>query len=352
MKIVICGYYGVSNVGDCSILQALKGLVSQYHPKSEITVMGASNLFPFGIKSFFRAIFRPFLWLKPYRLIKSCDRFILGGGGLFTNEEMPWVPVFWALHGAVAYLMGKPVYCLGVSVSPISGLNKLVTKWFLGRCQTVVVRDPASQKLLKSWGISCELGTDLALALDYSPTHKKDSKKFIVLSIRRFKKDDEILYKKLAQCCDSIVEKKGMDIRLIPFQQGDEFDVVVLNKILAQCLHGEHIFVDKYYDNLGELLSVLSQASLVIGMRLHATILSLLVGTPFIALSYMKKVSDFWAEFNDIKTLDLNRFSIDELTNSTSKLLENSDNIKQSLKKTKEELISKITAYRSVLKAF
>jgi polysaccharide pyruvyl transferase CsaB len=349
MKIAICGYYGVFNVGDEAILTSFKKVVSQYHPESEVLVMGTGDLFPFGIRSFLRSIIRPSLWYKPYKLIKSCDKFILGGGGLFTPEEMPWVPTFWALHGVAAYLMDKPVYCLGISVSSLTGINKFIVKWLFKHSKEVVVRDKVSYELVKEWRINCKLSTDLALALESSVVKNNSNEQYIVLSVRSFKKTDEKLYTILAQLCDSIVKLYGLKIRLIPFQKGDQYDVQVLRKIFDLTVHKEQIILDNYYENLEELISVLGQAKAVIAMRLHAGILATVAGTPFVAMSYMQKVSNFWAEFNDIEILDFNRLELSEMLKKIEILFKDLDKKRQGIKEIRKVLEARLKVTTDII---
>lgn len=315
MKVGICGYYGEKNIGDEIILQILQDLVRRVFPRAEITVFGKGNLFPFGLRSFFKAFFTPQLWKKPLAELRSCDIFILGGGGLFSHEEGFFIPIFWALHGAMALLLKKPLVCIGLSIGPLKPLHVWILKKVFSQAKFIVVRDKASQDLLKNLGIDSFLGCDLAMFYKIKITPKlKIEKPYIILSVRPFKNTPENLYTILAQLCDSIIEKYGFLIRFIPFQKGALFDSKILNTIFDRVQNKSSVILDQFYENIDELIEVLQGAEAGICMRLHAGILCFLAETPFIPLSYMRKVKDFWQEFSEITLVVMETMNLSSLT--------------------------------------
>lgn len=307
----------MGNIGDEAILQGLKSILCKIWPNSEISVMGRGKLLPIGIRSFLKALIKPRLFWQPIKLIKSCDIFILGGGGLFTDEERPFVSLFWALHGFAAHLLKKKVLCLGISVGKIHIFNRWFVKKVLKLAKIVMVRDRHSQEILEKVGVKSYLGCDFASVAQNVPASAKnaqhDINNYIVISARQFKNIDEKLYKILAQLCDAVIEKYGLAVKLISFQKGEENDIKILHKIFEQVKQRNKVKVENFYEDIDELITVLANAKIVIAMRLHAGILSAIAGTPFIPLNYMEKVSDFWEMFPDIKTLDLNKINVDNL---------------------------------------
>lgn len=341
MKIAICGNYGVFNAGDDAILEGLTGAIKKHLPEAEIVVMGKGRLFPFGVRSFAKAIFRPSHWMTPYRLIKSCDAFVIGGGGLFTPEERGFVPIFWAMHGIAALLLKKPVYCLGISVYPLKGLSKILVKFLFSKCKYISVRDKDSYRIVAhDWEIPCKFGSDFAMLIDYekSMQGEKEKQRYIVISMRSFKGNNGNLYKILAQACDKIIEDYGLQIKLVPFQKGDQFDAHVLNKIFAQAKHKEQIFVENFYADIKQLIKILERAELVIAMRLHAGILSLLAGTMVIPLSYTEKVKSFWGGMKDIDFLEIPSLTFHNFMAVFHKTWNNRSNLLISMQNIKDEL--------------
>lgn len=352
MKIVICGYYGMHNIGDEAILQSLKGVLAKVFPNSEINVQGRGWLLPFGIRSFLRSIFKPSLWSKPYELIKSCEAFILGGGGLFTDEEGFFIPSFWALHGLIAVLFKKPVLCLGISIGPMNFFNKWLCKALFKKAKLITVRDKSSRDLLKEWGISSYELSDIAMLLSYEASGQEEKEqKYVVMCVRPFKNHDDFLYTKLAQLCDYLVEKYGLFIKLIPFQDGPNHDYGILNTIFDRTVHKTHIKVDQFYNDISKLINVLANAEVVIAMRLHAGILSVLANTPFVPLSYMQKVSDFWKEFSDIQPLKVENITIEALVKSFEEIWTNREEKRKIMKQICEKLVQKASQIEGLLKS-
>lgn len=366
MKILICGNYGVSNVGDEAMLAGLKQAILINLPDAKIEVMGKGRLLPIGFRSLMRDMFvskNPDSRTKSIQFIKSCDVFILGGGGLFTDEEYKRVPLFWALHGLFAhYICKKSVYCMGISVSPLRGLNKWIVKKLFSIAKAIVVRDkPSYELVMKEYGVLPILSSDLALFLDFQPLpiKKKSDERYIVVSLRQFPKNNENLYTKLAQFCNWAIDKYGLYIKLMPFQEGEDFDYAVLNKIFERINKKIHIAVEKFplmspkpESRINELIEILANAEAVIGMRLHACILSLLAETPFIPLGYMNKVKDFWGEFEEISTVELSDFTAETLKTKFKKIMENQEQIRALIKQIKLKLLERAKKTEETILSF
>lgn len=353
MKIVMCGYFGIRNIGDEAILLGLRTTFLKLFPNSVIDVMGKGRLFPFGFRSFFRSIIKSKLWSAPYRLIKSCDVFVLSGG-LFSAEEDFFVPIFWALHGLFAHYLKKPVFMLGINIGRLSFLNRWICKRLFRKSKLIVVRDKASYELLKSWGISSHLGPDFATAIPYERKgliSKEAGSQYAVVSIRPYKGIKDSVYKNLAQACDSLIEKYGLNIRLIPFHEGFDSDAAVLNTIFDHIKHKSSVKIESFYESVEELMQVLANAKLVLAMRLHAGILSAMAGTPFIALSYMDKVKNLWKEFPHIKTLEISQISVDELIQSFQNIFNSDREHRIIIKNLKQKLIEKAKNTEEIIKS-
>jgi len=179
-KIVVCGHYGSTNIGDfaigLSIVQQLKKAKPNadvtflsYNPKNTVEHMDvkANYLLPLGLRSLFRGIFKGELW-KTLKVIKNCDKFILGGGGLFTDEKI-FAVFLWGLHAFCAYRYKKPVYMIGQSVGPLkTKIGKWIVKKSFLKAKMIVVRDNNSKNLLNDLGIKHEIQVipDLVFGLE------------------------------------------------------------------------------------------------------------------------------------------------------------------------------------------
>ncbi len=327
MKIGICGNYGVSNIGDEAILKSLETICKKLNPGAEIIVFGKGMLFPVGFRSFLKSFFAPSLWLRPLRALCACDIFILGGGGLFSDEEGVLIPFFWACQGFLALLLKKPLLCVGISIGRLNFISRAMVRTLLKRARYIIVRDQKSHTLITDWGINAFKTSDLALLLRQSESepHSEtaNEKGYIVISTRSFHGLDDFLYKKLALFCDFVSTEFGLQIRLLPFKDGDSNDAQIMNKIFEQAERKDSISIEKFSGDLGRIMGILRNAELVVAMRLHAGILSLITGTPFIPLVYMEKVGDFWLKLDEIPAVHITEKLLDDLVNTFHKVYSN-----------------------------
>ena len=328
LKTGICGNYGAGNLGDELILKNLKKMVGRVFGDPEITVFGKYMFFPFGLRSLLRSIFDFSMWKKPFSALRSCDIFILGGGGLFSDEEGFFVSLFWVFQGIWAVWMKKPVVCLGIGIGRLNWFNKAVVKWFLKRAKLVTLRDEKSYLLVKEqMRIDCYKTGDLALLYDElnstnsSQIPNPQSQNYMVINARPFHGANENLYTNLAQLCDFAIEVLGLNIRLLPLSNDVVDDTSVLNKIFEQARGKQFITIEQYTDDFEQIIGLLKNAEFAVCMRLHCGILSLIAGTPFIPLVYMDKVKDFWSDFAQIKPLDISQIQPDQLMELFKKIL-------------------------------
>lgn len=350
MKIVICGYFGIRNIGDEAILEGLKAMFLRIFPGCEIEVMGKGRLFPFGFRSFLRSLFSPKLWTAPYRLIKSCDLFILTGG-LFTDEEGFFVPTFWALHGLIAHHLKKPIYILGVNIGELNLWNTFLCKKLFSKSRLSIVRDQTSYNLLASWGIKSCMAPDFATMIPFRPVRTEEKNRYIVLSAKPIKQDPNSLYTNLAQFCDSVSMEYGLQIRLIPFHEGDMSDASALNKIFEQMKNKSNAKIEKFYEKTSDLLPILANAEVVIAMRLHAGILSVMSETPFIALPSMKKVENLWSEFPGINIVEITPFLIDKLELVFQNIINSRRDHRAIVSAIKQKFIERATVSEELIKS-
>lgn len=313
MNIVVCGNYGVTNVGDEAILQGMRRVLDTAFPGSHIQVMGTGNVLPLGLRSFLKALAAGRM---PHgiKMIRECDLFILGGGGLFCDEEGPFVSAFWALHGLMAKFLGKKLAVLGISIGKLTRYNAPFVRRLFKRADLVIVRDEFSANILDSWNVKNHVCADFAtLGLDQDTPCRTNKDKYVVISIRPFGINANELYKKIALLCDRIVHEYGFNIVFLPMSAIGQNDTGVLNKIFDLMTHQSKAHVEDFSPDLGSVISILANAECVVGMRLHSCILASMYGVPVIPLSYMSKVANYWSRASDVMTFDLESHGADDI---------------------------------------
>ncbi len=346
--ILICGNYGATNWGDEAILAGLINLIKSTQKSANITVMSATPTettkahrvnaiwhFPAGFNSFFKYWFTPTGWQSLFA-VTNCDLVLLGGGGLF-NDERPRAVWIWFVQFWWFTLLGKRVFCIAQSVGPVRGrLAKMMTKFVFKRAVAITVRDNQSKRLLREWGVyDVKVLADPAFAVGYDGEKALNREKRVTLTARNWLGNTEDSNRLLAEVIDWLYEKKGLKVAFIPFQTAYENDLdrfkqiahLVENKAALELLEAE---------DYPQAMEMIGRSELVIGMRLHSIIFAVLTQTPFLAISYSKKVKDF------VETIALSEYCLDykklELQ-AVQRLIENAleerKSIEQKLEKAK-----------------
>lgn len=327
-KIVLCGHYGSTNVGDeaigLGIIETLKG----HKPDAEITVLSynakrsakfynqtvpaygikSAYLLPLGLRSLIRGIFKGELY-KTIKIIKKCDHFIIGGGGLFTDEKL-FAVFLWGIHAFIADIFGKSIYMIGQSVGPLNTkIGKWIVKKTFSKSKAIYVRDHESKKILKKIGVKNEINvsTDAAFGMkksgkvDEGATVQKLNKKieqegwegYFIISVREWDGKLDKLNKKIEQVCNRISKETRLKSVFVPFQVIKNNDRKALNKKIVQTDESEHIELINYTNNIWNIIEVISCANFVVGVRLHSLIFSIIANTPFVGIAYCKKINNF-----------------------------------------------------------
>lgn len=317
-KVIICGNYGATNVGDEAILSGILAIlrkspdapeicVMSYRPKETKALHKVRSVYhlPFGIRSLLRGIFRGGIWQTLHE-IRSSDKFILGGGGLFTDEKL-FAVFLWGFQALAALAFQKPLYIYGQSIGPISTrIGKNITAYIMKRANHIMVRDEESKKLLKKWGIKKEISVEMDPAFAYFKTTKimqentTKKNKYIVVVLRSWKMETEHFTKTLAAFLDQVSTQYNFQIILCPFQKIKDDDRIILNKIFTQMKNKKNVQIFEYNlenDGFEPLLLLFLNAQAVIGMRLHACIFAQALGVPFLPIIYSQKVERFVRSF-------------------------------------------------------
>ncbi len=371
-RIVICGNYGATNLGDEAILDGILNLVRLALPEADITVMSTNpaatesehgvksvELIPCGARSFFRGIFRRTIG-KTFDAIKNCDSVILGGGGLFTDDKMMAI-VIWSLQNAFFRLYKKPVFCLGQSVGPLKTFfGRFMTRRVYEYSELATVRDSASQKLLHELNLQLvSVLADPAFATHTPSTTSENRENYVVISVRPWARgDSDSLYKILAQYIIWLYQSHNLKSVLVPFQLHPDSDTEVLNKIVAHTenIAPEHkniVHVFEYTSDYKKIIELISRAKAVTGMRLHSLIFSVLAETPFLALSYSDKITSF---MSDLQLSDYcikwETFTLEDLKKRFEALMANYDKVYMRLNEGQLLMRTKAKEHEMFLRTF
>lgn len=225
--------------------------------------------------------------------IFRADLIVVGGGGIFYDTEhgqsFDTLRRTWGLRFFCMQLFKKPVLFWSVGIDLSEEHLREVSWWFTYKKAKVSVRDPYSRKLLGNIGVSTVLIMDPAFLWEpamrksLKNSHPEISKKRIGIALRSWYLQDE---------AENIE-------RMVRYLQAHGFEVIFLShsfhptnilnndqEVFQSSSERFHVAITK---SMRETLDLYPTLDFVIGMRLHANILSVVHGIPFYSISYGNK---------------------------------------------------------------
>lgn len=344
-KVVVCGNYGATNVGDEAVLAGVLQILKRFFKADEIAVLSynpnetrqqhgveAYYLLPFGIRSLVRGILKG-EWQRTSRVIKEAEYFVVGGGTLFTDEW--WLPVFlWGMHVRKAFQYKRKVIFLGGGVGPLrKRCSRFIVRRLFRKMDLILVRDKATRMLLMGLGIeNVWLTGDTAFLLENFREQKSES--YVILSLRDRIKKVNNWAKIWGDLIDRISHKYGVKFILVPFQKIRGEDCEIVNKIFEQVERKNAVKIQEFSSDWRVVLRLFCQAKMVIGMRLHALIFAFLAGVPMIGLSYSQKVQSLMRDAElEKQVIDLADFDEKKLEALFQKTWERREELQKILRK-------------------
>ena len=325
-KVLICGYYGYCNLGDEAMLSGLLKLLNKIQPNLFPTVLSSNATRSKTLHSV-NAINQGGNFIdKLLRLLGyiRSDYFILGGGDLLRDTAQTSIASSWlsALQKAIKFRCHTIV--LGVSVGEIvrDETKKLIPE-LLNQVDYIGVRDVQSQLKLKNLGVQKAIHIVNDLALEALPenslknTAREQQQINIGIAVRRLdyrgpSVNPQIysnIAREIAAFVDSWVETHQIKVHMLPFQASktnqklDNDDYASSIEIKNLSNYPEQFIVHQCFESVRDYTKVVEKLDFVIGMRLHALILSAGIGIPVIAIEYDPKVRYFMKEIGQMDYL-------------------------------------------------
>jgi len=324
--ILIGGYYGAGNIGDEAILAAMVDelrsqhadlllIVTSWEPERTSRDLQVEAVYWKNINGLLDAALR-------------ADLIILGGGGIF-HDYWGIDPDTYLRHGfwditafgslpLLAKLLGIPCMIYAVGVGPFhTDLAREHTRLAFERSQIATLRDNESLEFLRQTGFTIDdpngpsikvlpdpvfslttSGADDTQVSDFL-NHRQIQNNMQLLGISlRYWDLESPLDEWLPFIADGVREflKRNNEAQaiLIPFQvlhaTMHTDDSIILKKlaVLINIPDRVNLISDPLTPHFAQAL--IKRCTVIMGMRLHAVIMGINVGTPVIALSYAPKV--------------------------------------------------------------
>lgn len=318
-NIIISGWYGMGNVGDEAILQAMIDKFKNEFPDCKITVfsynptytkenqgVNAVHHLPYGIISWLARIFYNGKFWPTFFSILKCDLFIMGGGG-FLGDLSPKQPYLWLRECMFAKILGKNTVLYRIGAGPfITQKGKNTVKYFIDNfVDEVSVRDKTSFNHL----VSCAKIDKSKVIIEIDPVAQMDVSSYKIendgyitaiyapyFHIESFKEQ----VKTLLDC--------NRKVRVVFFQPNQDN---VLAEEFKQAF-GDSIEI-QLPQNYKEAIAILAKSQAIISFRLHGNIIAYALKKPFMPIIYSHKTKGFLDMIN-YKPKDILISTVDEET--------------------------------------
>lgn len=298
--ILISGYYGFKNSGDDALLLAIINDLREKKSDIDLAVFSGSKKETekeYGI----RAINR----LNPFCVIWELLRtkmLLSGGGTLIQDRTSTKSLIYYLAIISIAKVFGKKTMLYANGIGPIREENKKLTKKTLNKVDIITLRDSDSLAELKALGVdkpeivltadpafnlnpeNLKKGEDLLSRLGFS---KED--KIACISVREWKSLKENFEEEIAKTADYLSGECGYKVLILSMQASKDGEISkrVIEKMTEPC-----VFLDEKI-SIDEMLYLMRNAKLCIGMRLHSLIYASAGAVPVIGLVYDPKIAGF-----------------------------------------------------------
>ncbi len=340
--IIISGYHGFANSGDEALLFAILTTLRRLDPDIDITVLSktpreTSRLY--SVKSIYRYNF-----FKIRKEMKKSKMLLFGGGSLLQDATSSKSILYYLGIIALAQKLGLKTMLYANGIGPITKkFNRNLSNKILNRADLITLRDDKSDEELKSLHVSKPeiiITADPAFTIDVDTSLSgkylrrmagvDDGKKLFVVSVREWKTSCKNFEEHLARLCDYMVENYGFYPLFIPMQYPD--DIEISKKVMKQMHHPAYIISRSL--SVPETFSVLSEAELVVGMRLHSLIYATTLEIPAMALVYDMKISAFMDSVNQPDWLNVEEFSFENAKDTVDTIIKEKEIKKEEIRKT------------------
>lgn len=357
-KIVISGYYGFNNIGDESILTAIITNIRDNVEDIEITVLSKDpdlTRKKHGVK----AVDRKNIF-QISKAIRESDLLISGGGSLLQDVTSRRNVIYYLAIMVIGFFYKKKVMVYSQGIGPInSGFNKLITRRVLDRVDYISLRDKKSLKVLRDMNVKNEniivtadpvIGLkmkdlDLGLNLLHSAGKLDESKKTVAFALRGRDRDKNLV-DVIARVADELVKTLDVNIVFIPFHYGEDRKIITE---IQEKMDMDSIFLDGKYEIL-EMLSIVGNLDLLVGIRLHSLIFSAVMNTPMVGISYDPKIENFLASIGEEVLCKLEDVSYQQLLGETVDKLTKEEEYKEKLSTNVDELKTRLSKNEEIIK--
>ncbi len=296
MRVVLSGYYGFGNLGDEALLEVIVARLRARFDGVEIDVLSAT---PQKTASAFGVEATPRWDMGLVRAsIERADVVLSGGGGLLQSATSARSALYYASILREAVKVRRKSMIFAQSIGPLDLLGRFIVKRMCRGVDRATVRDERSRDLLASLipATPVDLTADPVFLYDL-PAADVDlaaeglgPAPYAIVSVRKiaaFKNGVSTI----ARAVDALDARHGIRSAFLPL--GGPADAEVSTTVIRACTSAPMLLPEC---SLARAAAIISQARVVVGMRLHALILAARFAVPFLAVPYDPKVDSLCAD--------------------------------------------------------
>lgn len=299
-NIVVSGYYGFGNAGDEAMLAAMIEALTDIEPNVQITVISGNpddTKRRHGVCAVYRLNYPEIV-----KALAKSQLLISGGGSLLQDVTSDRSLYYYLSIMMLAKKLSKPVMLYAQGVGPVQGtLAQSAMRYIGNMVDLITVRDGGSYEELKRLKVTVPpiyVTADPVLAMH--PVDRQIGRNIlrkhgqegvaplIGISVREWKEWGHFK-QVLSHAADRMIEELGVRVVFIPMQCPD--DLGVSQKIAGRMKNKAEVLPGEY--TTSELLSLVGNLDLLIGIRLHALIFAAVMHVPMAGISYDPKIDRF-----------------------------------------------------------
>ena len=302
--VIVSGYYGFDNLGDEAILEEVTNELKRLVDPQNIVILSATpdrTAELFGVRSHDRMDVLGFA-----TLCKQARLFISGGGGLFQNTRSLGSILFYSWQMLVAKSSGAKVTVYAQGIGPLRGsVAQWITKRSFMLADAIAIRDNGSKQMLDDWSIQANQTADPVWCLeqrklpdDVDQALSAIKARYLVgLSLRPSHNFSDNHMQSLIEAM-LVAVPESSHVVLLPLQNAQDLaPLEQFGELWKQSGRESTLINTAALRYPAQWISLFARCKILVGMRLHALIMSLKSGVPVVGIAYDPKVSHLLAEF-------------------------------------------------------
>jgi len=330
---ILSGYYGFENSGDEAMLSSI---IDELRSKKRnirllvLTKKPAETKQKYGVDAISRS--NPFTLIKAF---KYSGTLISGGGNLIQDLTSFQSMLYYTGLMKYAFMRRMKVMLYANGIGPLQRkLSIRIAGRILNKTDVITVREPNSYKMLREIGVNkpyISITADPVMGLEL-PSYEINEKvlseykipadgRRAVFSVRPWKGLEGRYNPIFAEIADYLFEEYKLTPVFIPLHSKKDTkvcqDIIGMMKNNAYLVESERSAMD--------LISIISTAELVIGMRLHSLIYASVARIPVIGIVYDPKVRYFIELMDQEDGGLIENITADDIKNRVLKIMNERD---------------------------